>query len=147
MRRVIASAAGSPAVAGSPRATLLPRLARKAGIDGRDHAHGFRHTYASELARRKPEKFYVNVHNPAFPAGAIRGAAEVTLGHCATARGRDPGARQRSPRRPAARGWFLGTDALGVLHITGAGTPPAAPPPVFEAGEGPPSSPRASQLW
>ena len=31
--------------------TLLPRLARKAGIDGRVHAHGFRHTYASELAR------------------------------------------------------------------------------------------------
>ena len=31
--------------------SLLPRLARKAGIDGRVHAHGFRHTFASELAR------------------------------------------------------------------------------------------------
>jgi site-specific recombinase XerD len=30
---------------------LLPRLARKAGIDRRVHAHGLRHTYASELAR------------------------------------------------------------------------------------------------
>jgi len=30
---------------------LLPRLAHKAGIDRRVHAHGLRHTYASELAR------------------------------------------------------------------------------------------------
>jgi len=30
---------------------LLPRLARKAGINRRVHAHGLRHTYASELAR------------------------------------------------------------------------------------------------
>jgi site-specific recombinase XerD len=30
---------------------LLPRLARTAGIDRRVHAHGLRHTYASELAR------------------------------------------------------------------------------------------------
>jgi site-specific recombinase XerD len=30
---------------------LLPRLARKAGIDRRCHAHGLRHAYASELAR------------------------------------------------------------------------------------------------
>jgi len=32
---------------------LLPRLARKAGIDRRVHAHGLRHTYAAELAREK----------------------------------------------------------------------------------------------
>ncbi len=30
---------------------LLPRLARKAGIDRRVHAHGLRHTYDAELAR------------------------------------------------------------------------------------------------
>lgn len=30
--------------------TLLPRLARKAGIDKRVHAHGLRHTHAFELA-------------------------------------------------------------------------------------------------
>jgi len=30
--------------------TLLPRLARKAGIDKRCHAHGLRHTHAYELA-------------------------------------------------------------------------------------------------
>jgi site-specific recombinase XerD len=30
--------------------TLLPRLARKAGIDRRCHAHGLRHTHAYELA-------------------------------------------------------------------------------------------------
>ncbi len=30
---------------------MLPRLARKAGIDRRVHAHGLRHTYADELAR------------------------------------------------------------------------------------------------
>ena len=30
---------------------LLPRLARKAGIDRRVHAYGLRHTYAAELAR------------------------------------------------------------------------------------------------
>jgi site-specific recombinase XerD len=32
---------------------LLPRLARKANIDRRVHAHGLRHTYASELARER----------------------------------------------------------------------------------------------
>ncbi len=30
---------------------LLPRLAHKAGVDRRVHAHGLRHTYAAELAR------------------------------------------------------------------------------------------------
>ena len=30
---------------------LLPRLARRAGIEKRVHAHGLRHTHASELAR------------------------------------------------------------------------------------------------
>jgi site-specific recombinase XerD len=30
---------------------LLPRLARKAGIDKRVHPHGLRHTFAAELAR------------------------------------------------------------------------------------------------
>jgi site-specific recombinase XerD len=30
---------------------LLPRLADKAGVDKRVHAHGFRHTFAVELAR------------------------------------------------------------------------------------------------
>ncbi len=30
--------------------TLLPRLARKAGIAKRVHAHGLRHTHAAELA-------------------------------------------------------------------------------------------------
>lgn len=29
---------------------LLPRLARRAGIDKRVHAHGLRHTHAAELA-------------------------------------------------------------------------------------------------
>jgi len=33
---------------------LLPRLAAKAGLDRRVHAHGLRHTYASELARSAP---------------------------------------------------------------------------------------------
>ncbi len=32
---------------------LLPRLARKAGISRRVHAHGLRHTYAAELARER----------------------------------------------------------------------------------------------
>jgi len=32
---------------------LLPRLAVKAGLDRRVHAHGLRHTYASELARER----------------------------------------------------------------------------------------------
>ncbi len=30
---------------------LLPRLAAKAGVERRVHAHGLRHTYAAELAR------------------------------------------------------------------------------------------------
>ncbi len=33
--------------------TLLPRLAAKAGIDKRVHAHGLRHTHAAELARER----------------------------------------------------------------------------------------------
>src|ERR1700729_1127959 len=32
---------------------LLPRLARKAGVDRPVHAHGLRHTYAAELARER----------------------------------------------------------------------------------------------
>ncbi len=32
---------------------LLPRLARKANVDRRVHAHGLRHTYAAELARER----------------------------------------------------------------------------------------------
>jgi site-specific recombinase XerD len=31
--------------------SLLPRLARKAGVEKRVHAHGLRHTHAAELAR------------------------------------------------------------------------------------------------
>jgi integrase len=31
--------------------TLLPRLARKAGVEKRVHAHGLRHTHAHDLAR------------------------------------------------------------------------------------------------
>ena len=37
---------------------LLPRLARRANIDRRVHAHGLRHTYAAELAR---EHIAINV--------------------------------------------------------------------------------------
>ncbi len=33
--------------------TLLPRLARRAGIDKRVHAHGLRHTHAAELAAER----------------------------------------------------------------------------------------------
>jgi site-specific recombinase XerD len=33
--------------------SLLPRLAKKAGVDKRVHAHGFRHTFAVELARER----------------------------------------------------------------------------------------------
>ncbi len=32
---------------------LLPRLARKAGIEKRVHAHGLRHTHAFELANER----------------------------------------------------------------------------------------------
>ena len=32
---------------------LLPRLARKAGIEKRVHAHGLRHTHAAELVRER----------------------------------------------------------------------------------------------
>jgi len=32
---------------------LLPRLAKRAGIDRRVHAHGLRHTYAAELASER----------------------------------------------------------------------------------------------
>ena len=38
--------------------SLLPRLAQKAGIEKRVHAHGLRHTHAAELAQ---ERIPVNV--------------------------------------------------------------------------------------
>jgi len=46
---VFCTLAGKPLQASYVRA-LLPRLARKAGIDKRVHAHGLRHTCAAELA-------------------------------------------------------------------------------------------------
>ena len=42
---------------------LLSRLARKAGVERRVHAHGLRHTYAAELAR---EKTPINVNRDAL---------------------------------------------------------------------------------
>ena len=47
--RVFCTLKGKPVKAAYVR-TLLPRLARKAGIDKRVHAHGLRHTHAYELA-------------------------------------------------------------------------------------------------
>jgi len=47
--RVFCTLAGKPIKSAYVRA-LLPRLARKAGIDKRCHAHGLRHTHAYELA-------------------------------------------------------------------------------------------------
>lgn len=49
-QRVICTLAGGPLEAAYVRA-LLPRLARRAGIEKRVHAHGLRHTHAAELAR------------------------------------------------------------------------------------------------
>jgi site-specific recombinase XerD len=49
-RRVFCTLAGSPLSTAYVRA-LLPRLARKAVIEKRVHAHGLRHTHAAELAR------------------------------------------------------------------------------------------------
>ena len=47
--RVFCTLKGRPMKSAYVR-TLLPRLARKAGIDKRCHAHGLRHTHAYELA-------------------------------------------------------------------------------------------------
>jgi site-specific recombinase XerD len=47
--RVFCTLKGRPVKSAYVR-TLLPRLARKAGIDKRVHAHGLRHTHAYELA-------------------------------------------------------------------------------------------------
>ena len=47
--RVFCTLKGKPMKAAYVRG-LLPRLARKAGIDKRVHAHGLRHTFAFELA-------------------------------------------------------------------------------------------------
>lgn len=48
-QRVFCTLRGEPVKAAYVRA-LLPRLARRAGIEKRVHAHGLRHTFASELA-------------------------------------------------------------------------------------------------
>jgi integrase len=45
---------GEPVLASYVR-NLLPRLAKKAGIAKRVHAHGLRHTFASELADEKTD--------------------------------------------------------------------------------------------
>jgi site-specific recombinase XerD len=49
-RRLFCTLAGAPLDSSYVR-QLLPRLAGKAGIEKRVHAHGFRHTHAAELAR------------------------------------------------------------------------------------------------
>ena len=49
-KRVFCTLRGEPLAAAYVRA-LLPRLAHKAGIEKRVHAHGLRHTHAAELAR------------------------------------------------------------------------------------------------
>jgi site-specific recombinase XerD len=51
---LLSTLAGKPLLASYVR-NLLPRLARKAGIDKRCHAHGLRHTFASELADEKTD--------------------------------------------------------------------------------------------
>ena len=48
-KRLFCTLKGDPIQAAYVRA-LLPRLARKAGIEKRVHAHGLRHTHAFELA-------------------------------------------------------------------------------------------------
>ncbi len=48
--RVFCTLRGEPLSTAYVRA-LLPRLARRAGIEKRVHAHGLRHTHAAELAR------------------------------------------------------------------------------------------------
>lgn len=49
-RQLFCTLAGQPLDSSYVR-QLLPRLAGKAGIEKRVHAHGFRHTHAAELAR------------------------------------------------------------------------------------------------
>jgi len=46
---IICTLKGKPVASAYVRA-LMPRLARRAGIDKRVHAHGLRHTHAAELA-------------------------------------------------------------------------------------------------
>jgi integrase len=64
---------------------LLPRLARKAGITRRVHAHGLRHTYAAELAR---ERTPINVIRDALGHSTLRGHRSLPVR-------RRPGARDR----------------------------------------------------
>jgi site-specific recombinase XerD len=49
-RRVFCTLQGAPLDASYVR-RLLPRLARRAGIDKRVHPHGLRHAHAAELAQ------------------------------------------------------------------------------------------------
>ena len=49
-RQLFCTLGGGPLSDAYVRA-LLPRLARRAGIDKRVHAHGLRHTFTAELAR------------------------------------------------------------------------------------------------
>ena len=51
-KRVFCTLAGTPLSTAYVR-TLLPRLARKAGIEKRVHAHGLRHSHAATLARER----------------------------------------------------------------------------------------------
>lgn len=48
-QRVFCTLSGAPLKDAYVRA-LLPRLARKAGVEKRVHAHGLRHSHAAELA-------------------------------------------------------------------------------------------------
>jgi site-specific recombinase XerD len=51
-KRVFCTLAGAQLSTAYVR-TLLPRLARKAGIEKRVHAHGLRHSHAAKLARER----------------------------------------------------------------------------------------------
>jgi len=91
--RLFCTLAGDPMSSDYIR-TMIPRLARKAGIEKRVHAHALRHTFAAELAR---ENTPINV-------------IQVLLGHSSsatTARYIDHIAQVEGIEAIASRTWAL----------------------------------------
>ena len=107
-RRIFCTLAGQP-LDDSYIRHLLPRLAAKAAVDKRVHAHGLRHTHASELAKE----------------GLPMNLLQAQLGHASLGNHRPIRAPHRTAR---ARGGDAPADVAALMGTPGAAALPLRAP-------------------